>query len=160
MATCSVVLPKFAISLFTAASASAAFPVASALSAIVLDSLSTFSVVSLTKALIQIGEPAVPTLIEVYKNANEKPFVKKAVGWALVHIGEGAVSALANELKDQDAQHRWSVVITLGAIGPQVPGVVPTVRSVLEDEDERVRDVAAKVLKKTQDESSPNEQQR
>ena len=101
-------------------------------------------------ALISIGEPAVPPLIQALKDEDKNVMA----GVALSSIGEPAVPPLIQALKDENSNVRGTVVWALGRIGDA--RAVPPLIHALKDESEYVRMMAAVALqtikaKKSQD---------
>ncbi len=74
--------------------------------------------------------------------------IRKAAAETLVHIGEDAVSALANALKDERPVLRWRACQILGRIGPKAQAAVSALRAALKDERSEVREAAAQALGK------------
>ncbi len=93
-------------------------------------------------ALAGIGEPAVPALIEVFKDKNEK--VRNKAGKVLVDIGAPAALALIKELKNPNI--RLNIVKLLGEIGDAsaVPVLIERLKD--KDEDKNVREWVIQVL--------------
>ncbi len=94
-------------------------------------------------AITDIGEPAVPRLIEALKN-------EKAAYWACIVLrgmgptAKAAAPALAGMLKDPRPEIREAAVLALGAIGDAAAAFVPQIAAALNDEN--VRDEATFVL--------------
>ena len=91
-----------------------------------------------TSALSRIGSPAVPALIETFWGGDSNVHAKAVI--ALTQIGVPAVPALRETLKDGDAKVRSWAVFALGKIGtPAVPALI----TALGDPDSWVRSRAA-----------------
>jgi HEAT repeat protein len=72
------------------------------------------------KALIQIGRPAIETLIAVIKKNDNKILIgvhEEEAVMVLIKIGKPAEPLLISSLKDEDIRVRWAVVRALDGIG-------------------------------------------
>jgi len=104
--------------------------------------------ISGTETLIdirEIGEPAVPTLIEALGDEDRR--VRGGVARALGGIGEPAVPALIKALGDEDEIVRLRALRALGGIGKPAKDAVPVLIKALGDEDENVRLCAVRALR-------------
>jgi HEAT repeat protein len=87
-------------------------------------------------AITEVGETAVPGLIEALKN-------DKVAFWACIVLrgmgpaAKGAAPALAEKLKDPRPEIRREAVLALGAIGEAANAALPQIVAVLGDEDTR-----------------------
>jgi HEAT repeat protein len=104
--------------------------------------------------LVQIGEPAVPLLInnlKVYTQVTDDKEKRKTVADILVGIGQPAVPYLIKELKSWYKKVRPKVLNILNDIGgPDAEAVVmETSKKWLADEDEEANRVAAGILIKS-----------
>ena len=63
-----------------------------------------------------------------------------------VSAGQEGVSALIQELKDEDVRTRRKAAVALGAIGPSAKEAVPALIAALKDEDGLLRWYAASAL--------------
>jgi HEAT repeat protein len=106
-------------------------------------------------AIVKIGSPAVPALIEALKNENKQ--VRWRAASALGAIGteaSAAVPALITTLQDEDEYIRRIAAYALGKIGPQASAAVPELLDALQDSDRNLRLVAAYALGKIGSEAS------
>ncbi|MBW4632895.1 MAG: HEAT repeat domain-containing protein [Iphinoe sp. HA4291-MV1] len=100
-------------------------------------------------ALVSIGSPAVPALIEALKNPDCN--IRWRAAWVLGDMASeanAAVGALAEALQDEDAQVRMYAVLALGEIGASAKPAVPSLMTALQDREEYVRIYAALALKR------------
>ena len=94
-------------------------------------------------ALAQIGKPAVPALIEALREA--EGWIRQSAAFALGRIGDTtAVPALKAALSDVNPDVRTHVASALGRIGD--PTVVPVLRAALSDVNPDVRTHATSAL--------------
>ena len=99
------------------------------------------------RRLVEIGEPAVPTLLELLK-LNSAPVSGDAFN-ALTGLGPraaGAVPELIQLLNDERLELRIRAAWTLGSIGPDAQPAVPSLTRLLQHPDSRLREVAARSL--------------
>lgn len=66
--------------------------------------------------LVVIGEPSVPYLLEEYMNKENKPFTIKSAGWAIIHIGDPALSYIEKAIQTSDEEGRPRLAIIISAI--------------------------------------------
>ncbi|WP_337886584.1 HEAT repeat domain-containing protein [Fischerella thermalis] len=100
-------------------------------------------------ALVSIGSPAVPALIEVLKNPDCN--IRWRAAWVLGDMSSeanAAVGALAEALQDEDAQVRMYAALALGEIGKAAKPAVPPLMAALQDREEYVRIYAASALRR------------
>lgn len=100
-------------------------------------------------AIVKIGSPAVPALIEALKNENKQ--VRWRAASALGAIGaeaSAAVPALITTLQDEEEYIRRIGAYALGKIGPQASAAVPELLDALQDSDRNISLVAAYALGK------------
>jgi HEAT repeat protein len=98
-------------------------------------------------ALIRMGEPAVPELVEMLKGEDPRQRnLAAATLWGMGPRGKAAVPALADTLSDRDPALRTSVAMALESMGPEAREAVPALVKVLGDRDTRTRQTAAKAL--------------
>jgi hypothetical protein len=95
-------------------------------------------------SVIKPVPPRVQTLIAALGDEDEK--VREHASEALGEIGLEAVPALAEALKNKDAEFRWWAAKTLREIGSEAKDVVPTFIQALNDKDRWVRWVAMQAL--------------
>ncbi|HXB57424.1 MAG TPA: HEAT repeat domain-containing protein [Vicinamibacteria bacterium] len=98
-------------------------------------------------ALIRIGEPAVPELIEMLKG--EDPRLRGLAAstlWGMGPKGKAAVPALAETLSDKDPELRTAAAMALESMGGEARDAVPALARVLGDHDNRARQAAVKAL--------------
>jgi hypothetical protein len=73
--------------------------------------------------------------------------MREAAGETLVRVGEAAVPALAEALRDENpAVRRWAALV-LAELGPNAPSAIPPLMDALTDRDETVRTAAAQALR-------------
>lgn len=100
-------------------------------------------------ALVRIGEPAVPALVELLSGDDvQLRGVAAATLWAMGPKAKAAVPALAAALSDADLDVRLGSAMALEAIGPDAKDAVPALIRALKDKEGRVRQWAAKALGK------------
>ncbi|GAB4206178.1 MAG: hypothetical protein Fur006_63040 [Coleofasciculaceae cyanobacterium] len=100
-------------------------------------------------AIVKIGSPAVPFLINALKNEDKQ--VRWRAASALADIGaeaSAAVPALITALHDADEYIRRIATYALGKIGPEASTAVPDLIEALQDSDRSLRLVAAYALGK------------
>jgi HEAT repeat protein len=98
-------------------------------------------------ALIRIGEPVVPRLIEMLQS--EDPRLRKTAAttlWGLGAKGKAAVPALAVVLADPEPSLRRPAAMALDSMGPAAAEAVPALIQALRDRDGEVRQWSAKAL--------------
>ncbi|HVF39776.1 MAG TPA: HEAT repeat domain-containing protein [Gemmatimonadaceae bacterium] len=99
------------------------------------------------RRLSEIGEPAVPALLELFRE-HDIPVTGDAFN-ALVNLGPRAASAipeLIEILNDDRIDLRRRSAWILGAIGPAAKPAVPSLARLLHHEDPRLREFAAQAL--------------
>ncbi len=96
-------------------------------------------------ALVKIGLPAIPSLIEALKNRDLRP----TACWVLERIGPSAVPNLIKALKREDREIRSLAAYVLGNIKEKE--AVPSLIGLLEDVDLGVRGEAIRALGKIGD---------
>jgi len=98
-------------------------------------------------ALIQLGEPSVPGLLEVLKDPD--PGYRATAArtlWGLGSKGKAAVPALAEALADPETGVRTTAAMALENMGPDAAPAVTALARALKDKDGGVRQWAAKAL--------------
>lgn len=106
-------------------------------------------------AVVKIGSPAVPFLIEALKAESKQ--VRWRAASALAEIGaeaSSAVPSLIAMLHDEDEYIRRIAAYALGKIGPQASSAVPNLVDALQDSDRNLRMVVAYALGKIGSEAS------
>lgn len=106
-------------------------------------------------AVVKIGSPAVPFLIEALKTQSKQ--VRWRAASALAEIGaeaSSAVPSLIAMLHDEDEYIRRIAAYALGKIGPQASSAVPDLIEALQDSDRNLTMVAAYALGKIGSEAS------
>ncbi len=106
-------------------------------------------------AIVKIGSPAVPFLIEALKAENKQ--VRWRAASALGEIGaeaSSAVPALIAALQDEDEYIRRIAAYALGKIGPEASAAVPDLITALQHPDRSFRLVATNALGKIGPEAS------
>jgi len=101
------------------------------------------------RQLVEMGEPAVPALIEALKDPEAR--VRNAAASALWGLGpkaRSAVPTLAAALADSDDGVRLGAVMALESVGPDAAAAVPALSRAVRDRDGNVRLWAAKALAK------------
>lgn len=68
------------------------------------------------RELVVTGEPSVPYLLEEYMNKENKPFTIKSAGWAIIHIGDPALSYIEKAIQASDEEGRSRLAIIISAI--------------------------------------------
>lgn len=99
------------------------------------------------RRLSEIGEPAVPALLDLMREHRDP--VRGDAFNALANLGPRAASAvpeLLEMLNDADLERRREAAWILGTIGPAAESAVPSLTSLLRHPDQRLRDVAARAL--------------
>jgi HEAT repeat protein len=99
------------------------------------------------RRLSEIGEPAVPALVDLFRNKGI-PVSGDAFN-ALANLGPraaGAVPELLEILNGENTELRRSAAWILGTIGPGAESAVPTLTPLLQHPDPRLRQTAAKAL--------------
>ncbi len=112
---------------------------------------------TIVTALVKIGEPAVPALVEAGRDFD--PPQRVQVVRALAEIGPGAaeaVPALLEWLDDKDPTLRWQAVFALGKVGPAAAKAVPKLMEVLRDPKRPERGEAPVSLGKIGDAALPS----
>ena len=106
------------------------------------------------KALIDIGEPSVPSLLEEYQNSDKKnkSFTIKSAGWAIIHIGEPALSYIEEALQTSDEEERWGLAIMTSAIADKSKSdkAVDMLEKLQKDSSEKVREIAIRSIEENQ----------
>lgn len=98
-------------------------------------------------ALIRVGEPAVPGLLEMMGSGD--PRLRKTAAttlWGLGAKGKAAVPALADMLTDPDPALRLAAAMALDNMGPAAVDAVPALIKALRDPEGEVRQWSAKAL--------------
>jgi HEAT repeat protein len=94
-------------------------------------------------ALVESGEPAVEALMEALKNKKKRELAALALGL----IGSPAIQALIEALKHQDEPTRRNALYAVGVISDE-QGIAPHVTDLEDEEEESVRFIAIRKLKK------------
>jgi hypothetical protein len=98
------------------------------------------------RGLVAIGEPSVPYLLEEYKNNDKenKPFTVKSAGWAIIHIGEPALSGIEKAIQTGNEEERLGLTIIISAIADYSKSqkAVDMLKGLQKDESKKVRDMA------------------
>ncbi|MEH1904101.1 MAG: HEAT repeat domain-containing protein [Nostoc sp.] len=100
-------------------------------------------------ALVNIGSPAVPSLIEALKNQDSN--LRWHAASVLGDLGAEAapaVSALSTALQDEDGQVRLYATLALGNIGTAAKAAVPSLMAALQDKEQFVRIYVPSALRK------------
>jgi HEAT repeat protein len=98
-------------------------------------------------ALIRVGEPAVPGLIEMLRSGDTR--LRKTAAttlWGLGGKGKAAVPDLAEMLADPDPDLRLAAAMALDNMGPAAADAVPALVKALKDPEGEVRQWSAKAL--------------
>lgn len=98
-------------------------------------------------ALIRVGEPAVPGLVEMLQSGDTR--LRKTAAttlWGLGAKGKGAVPALAEMLADPDPDLRLAAAMALDNMGPAAAEAIPALVKALRDPAGEVRQWSAKSL--------------
>ena len=96
-------------------------------------------------ALVKIGPPAIPSLIEALKHRD----LQSSACWALMRIGKPTLPALIKALKEEDSEVRGLAVYILGNMREKE--TVPPLIGLLKDGDIGVRREAVRALGKIGD---------
>jgi HEAT repeat protein len=98
-------------------------------------------------ALIRLGEPAVPQLVEMLKSDDVRIRTLAVTAfWGLGEKGRAAVPALAATLGDPVDSVRAAAAMALDNMGPNAKDAVPALIRSLRDRDGKVRQWSAKAL--------------
>ena len=98
-------------------------------------------------ALIRVGEPAVPQLVEMLKSDDVRIRTLAVTAfWGFGEKGRAAVPALAATLGDPVDSVRASAAMALANMGPHAKDAVPALIRALKDRDGKVRQWSAKAL--------------
>ncbi|MBL8795873.1 MAG: HEAT repeat domain-containing protein, partial [Planctomycetia bacterium] len=97
-------------------------------------------------ALANIGEPAVPKLIETMGDKNFA--VQFPARTALKKIGKPAVPQLIQALQGDNRAIREGSMMVLGELGPDAKAAVPLLREITKEQDKVMADAARTALKK------------
>lgn len=98
-------------------------------------------------ALITIGEPAVPALVELLKSEDPRARTLAATAfWGMGTKARAAVPALSETLADKDPALRVASAMALETMGPEARAAVPALVKCLRDREGRVRQAAVKAL--------------
>ncbi len=100
--------------------------------------------VHVTKALVQIGPPAVPALVQALPDKNV--WVGKSILKILLEIGPPATPQLIAVLKGKDSRVRAAAAKALGQLGPAAKDAAPELTRTLKDQDDELRRSAAEAL--------------
>ena len=98
-------------------------------------------------ALISIGEPVVPPLVELLGDPD--PRLRRVAAntlWGMGPKARAAVPALATALEDDELQLRVMAAMALEGIGPDARPAVPALVRALQNRDTELRQRAAKAL--------------
>jgi HEAT repeat protein len=98
-------------------------------------------------AIIRVGEPAVPGLVEMLGSGDAR--LRKVAAttlWGLGAKGRTAVPALSEMLADPDAELRLAAAMALDNMGPAAADAVPALVKALKDPEGEVRQWSAKAL--------------
>jgi len=102
-----------------------------------------------TLAVIRLGEPAVPGLIEMLADADPRLRTKAASTlWGMGGKGRGAVPALTAAMADPEPTVRVGAAMALENMGPAAEEAVPALVTALSHRDPDVRVWSAKALGK------------
>jgi HEAT repeat protein len=99
------------------------------------------------RALIEMGEPAVPALATLLNDPEAR--VRRAAAstlWGLGTKQKAAVPALAGALRDPDPEVRLAAAMALESAGSEAEAAVPALVHALKDSDANVRLWAARAL--------------
>ena len=100
------------------------------------------------RALIQIGEPTVPALVDVIEQADMQQTRRQAAA-TIVQLGPQAASAVPQLIElasDENNDHRWSAIYAMTGIGPGAASAIPVLLARLDDRDYQVQSVACRAL--------------
>jgi HEAT repeat protein len=98
-------------------------------------------------ALIRVGEPAVPRLVEMLKSDDARIRILAVTAfWGLGEKGRAAVPALAVALGDPSDSVRVGAAMALDNMAPHAADAVPALIRSLKDRDGKVRQWSAKAL--------------
>lgn len=98
-------------------------------------------------ALIRIGEPAVPELIEMLRGEDPRlRGIAASTLWGMGPKGKAAVPALAETLSDKDPALRTAAAMALESMGAEARDAVPALARVLADHDNHTRQAAVRAL--------------
>jgi hypothetical protein len=98
-------------------------------------------------ALLEIGEKAVPPLVEMLKSGDlRQRSIAAATLWGMGARGRAAVPALAATLADPETPLRVAAAMALQNMGPAAEDAVPALIRSLGDRDPTVRQWSAKAL--------------
>lgn len=98
-------------------------------------------------ALIRVGEPAVPGLVEMLQSGDAR--LRKTAAttlWGFGAKGKDAVPALAEMLADPDPDLRLAAAMALDNMGPAAAEAIPALVKALRDPEGEVRQWSAKAL--------------
>jgi HEAT repeat protein len=98
-------------------------------------------------ALIRVGEPAVPAVLELLQSGD--PHLRSLAllnFWGMGEKAKAAVPALIQALSDPDVEIRNGAALALANMGPAAADAVPALITALGDSDRRVRQTAVKAL--------------
>jgi HEAT repeat protein len=100
-------------------------------------------------ALIRIGEPAAPSVVELLKSEDARLRARAATTlWGMGAKGRVGVPALASALADPELDVRVASAMALENMGPDTLEAMPALVHALKDREGRVRQWAAKALGK------------
>jgi HEAT repeat protein len=98
-------------------------------------------------ALIRVGEPAVPAILELVQGSDPRlRSVALATIWGMGERAKSAAPVLGETLSDPDPEIRNAAAMALENMGPAAAAAVPALIKALSDGDNRVRQTAVKAL--------------
>jgi HEAT repeat protein len=98
-------------------------------------------------ALIRVGEPAVPAVLELLQGEDKRlRSTALLTFWGMGEKAKAAVPALVVALQDPDLDIRNGAALALANMGPAAQEAVPALVTALGDSDRRVRQTAVKAL--------------
>lgn len=98
-------------------------------------------------ALIGLGEPAVPALLELLAGSDPRlRSLALSTLWGMGARAQSAVPALVAALEDPDVEIRIGAAMALDNMGPAAQPAVPALIRALSDGESRVRQAAVKAL--------------
>lgn len=98
-------------------------------------------------ALIKVGEPAVPAVLELLQSGDPRLRSLALLNfWGMGEKAKAAVPALVQALADPDVEIRNGAALALANMGPAAQDAVPALITALGDSDRRVRQTSVKAL--------------